>query len=376
MNSEIVSDSFNILVFEYLLADASSWRSASASMRREAMMMLAAVVEDVSQVERVCPTVLLSSEAAEFLEATADLPLNCRRLSCDDGPIAWLRSPTIAPSEFVATMAIAPESGRVLVDVLKTLQSGPWAAVRNLNVPWSLAEIFTDKFATFHWLRRNGFETPETKTLCDDDADRLRAESSTWLGSLNSDSIDLATIRNAGIIKPRDGVGCDGISLVPMKQRRFHQFPFCDAPDDPWILQRVLRGTACSIGLIGGGSSNPTTMLLPAQQNLIVESGSLAYIGGQIPCDARVAKIVTATGQQLAEALGAFSGYLGADIVVTESDRGEQTAHVIEINPRLCTSYVGYRAHSISNLMEVMLLRNISSPSWKSDTFVFATNQR
>ena len=373
MNSEIVSDSFNILVFEYLLADASSWRSASASMRREAVMMLAAVVEDVSQVEGVCPTVLLSSEAAEFLKTTAGLPQKCRSLLCDDGPIAWLRNPSITPTEFIATMAIAPESGGVLVDVLNTLQSGAWTAVRNLNVPWSLAEIFTDKFATFHWLRRNGFETPESKTLCDDVADRLRTESSTWFNSLNSDSADLATIRNAGIIKPRDGVGCDGISLVPMKKRRFDQLRLSHAPDDPWIIQRVLRGTACSIGLIGGGDSTPTAVLLPAQQNLIMESGSLAYLGGQIPCDARVAKIVTAAGQQLAHALGAFSGYLGADIVVTESDRGEQTAHVIEINPRLCTSYVGYRAYSISNLME-LALGTRRDMRWNPGTFVFSTD--
>jgi predicted ATP-grasp superfamily ATP-dependent carboligase len=371
MNSEIVSDSFNILVFEYLLADASSWRGASVSMRREAVMMLAAVVEDVSQVEGVCPTVLLSSEAAEFLKATADLPQNYRGLLCDDGPIAWLRNPSITPMEFMATMAIAPESGRVLVHVLKTLQSGPWAAVRNLNVPWSLAEIFTDKFATFHWLRRNGFETPETKTLCDDDADRLRVESCSWLDSLNSDGIDLATIRNAGIIKPRDGVGCDGISLVPMKKRRFDQLPLSDTAADPWILQPVLGGTACSIGLIGGGSSSPTTVLLPAQQNLIVESGSLAYIGGQIPCDARVTEIVTAAGQQLADAVGAFSGYLGADIIVTES--GEQTAHVIEINPRLCTSYVGYRKHSMNNLMDILLSGHDCGVVWKSGTSLFTT---
>lgn len=373
MNSEIVSDSFNILVFEYLLADASSWRAASASMRREAVMMLAAVVEDVSQVEGACPTVLLSSGAAEFLETTAGLPHNCRRLLCGDGPIAWLRNPSFTPTEFVATMAIAPEAGGVLVDVLKTLQSGAWAAVRNLNVPWSLAEIFTDKFATFHWLRRSGFETPETKTLCEDDADRLRAESSAWLGSLHADGINLNSIHNAGIIKPRDGVGCDGISLVPMKQRRFHQLPLSHAADDPWILQPVLRGTACSIGLIGRGDSSPTTVLLPAQQNLIVESGSLAYIGGQIPCDARVAEIVTATGQQLANALGAFSGYLGVDIVVTESDRGEQTAHVIEINPRLCTSYVGYRAHAVNNLMEILLSERDYTVVWKSGTSLFTT---
>ena len=105
-----------------------------------------------------------------------------------------------------------------------------------------------------------------------------------------------------------------------------------------------------------------------------MESGCLAYIGGQIPCDARVGKIVTATGQQLAEALGAFSGYLGADIVVTESDRGEQTAHVIEINPRLCTSYVGYRAHAVNNLMEILLLGNGDRVIWKPGSSSFATN--
>ncbi|MFN9720515.1 MAG: ATP-grasp domain-containing protein [Planctomycetota bacterium] len=366
----------NILLFEYLLADASSWESAGASMRREAVMMLVAAVEDVSRVNGFCPAVLVSPLAAEFLERSSGLPPGCRRLLCDNGPVAWLQNPAVPPSEFVATMAIAPESDDVLVDVLKTLQCGVWSAVKSLNVPWSLAEIFTDKLATFHWLCRNGFKSPETKTVCDNAANRLRAESATWFDSPGPNGIELATICNAGIIKPRDGVGCDGISLVPMSRQRFLQLPLCNTADDPWIVQRVLPGTACSIGLIGGGVSNPATVLPPAQQHLIVEFGRLSYIGGQVPCDSRVAEIVSATGRQLAVALGAFSGYLGADIVVTESGRGEQTAHVIEINPRLCASYVGYREHSTSNLMELMLLRNNLAPSWKPGKVVFETSPR
>lgn len=336
-------------------------------------MMLVAVAEDVSQIEGLCPTVLVSPLAAEFLEGNSVLPQSCRRMLCDSGPLEWLLSPAIAPPEFAATMVIAPESGGVLAESLKILQGSSWAAVRNFNVPWSLADLFTDKFATFQWLRRNGFETPETKTLCDKEADRLRAGSTGWFEAFSRNGFDLETIRSIGVIKPRDGAGSDAISFVPMEQKTFDSLPSGDSPHDRWIIQPFLGGSACSIGLIGGGCSSPATVLLPAQQNLIVKSGGLIYTGGQIPCDAQVANVVTLTGRRLAEALGSFSGYLGADIVVTESDRGEQTAHVIEINPRLCTSYVGYRALSVGNLMEFMLSRDNSAPLWKPGTFVFST---
>ncbi len=54
---------------------------------------------------------------------------------------------------------------------------------------------------------------------------------------------------------------------------------------------------------------------------------------------------------------GVFNGYLGADLIVDLSDveDSEDSVRVVEINPRLCTSYVGYRTLAVDNLAELIL---------------------
>jgi predicted ATP-grasp superfamily ATP-dependent carboligase len=47
-------------------------------------------------------------------------------------------------------------------------------------------------------------------------------------------------------------------------------------------------------------------------------------------------------------------GWLGIDLILGEADDGSQD-YVIEINPRLTTSYVGLRALSNTNLAQAML---------------------
>ena len=49
------------------------------------------------------------------------------------------------------------------------------------------------------------------------------------------------------------------------------------------------------------------------------------------------------------EALAGLRGYVGVDVVLGDNDQ------VIEINPRLTTSYVGLRALAETNLAEAML---------------------
>jgi predicted ATP-grasp superfamily ATP-dependent carboligase len=47
-------------------------------------------------------------------------------------------------------------------------------------------------------------------------------------------------------------------------------------------------------------------------------------------------------------------GYVGIDLILGEAEDGSQD-YVIEINPRLTTSYVGLRALSNTNLAQAML---------------------
>ena len=96
-------------------------------------------------------------------------------------------------------------------------------------------------------------------------------------------------------------------------------------------------------------------MLPPACQNLRLQNGQPIYCGGRIPCEPALREAIAPVARNLAVALGDFSGYVGVDIVVGKNVSDQLQATVIEINPRLCTSYVGYRRSTFSNLAAVFL---------------------
>jgi predicted ATP-grasp superfamily ATP-dependent carboligase len=361
-----------ILVCEYLLADPAEWQKASPSMRLEAEAMLTAVVQDLCQLEDVRPAVLLSTSAASMLRSSGRIDPNTEIIVANHGPMAWLREPSYAPTSFDATLVIAPECRQILVSLLKQIQSDAWKSVWNLNVPCSMAEIFSDKYWTFQWLRNHGISTPPTKTLDDADCDSFCVDRLFLPHHPGGEKESLPDSCGLSIIKPRDGVGCDGIRLIPMRQSRFDRQPSIRVANDPWILQRYLPGVPCSVGFIGGGSVQPTVILPPGQQDIRLDDRCPGYYGGQIPCGPHVASAVVEVADQLAREFGSFSGYVGADLVVTRDTRGISEAHVIEINPRLCTSYVGYRALAKDNLAAALLQQSQEQPfRWNSGTVHF-----
>ena len=344
-----------ILVFEYLLADAAAWAAASSSMQCEAAAMLAALVQDLQRIDEIQPVVLMATESAARLESLGCWDSRTEILTSDRSPTDWLRSPTLDPSSFDASMIIAPESGGILVSLLKTLQSGDWTRTRSLNVSWQLAETCSDKFQTYHWLNSHGIRTSETKTIDQASAELLCARSHCDLSFTN----DMASSpADCCIVKPRDGVGSDRIFLVPMSADEFLRMPQSSDATDSWVLQPVVPGIACSIGFIGGGSTCSAQILPVGQQRIRQVDRRLYYDGGQIPCAAELQSAAMEVAQSLVTALGEFWGYVGADIVVCPADRGAAVAHVIEINPRLCTSYVGYRGLSEINLAEFWIQSN------------------
>ncbi len=67
-------------------------------------------------------------------------------------------------------------------------------------------------------------------------------------------------------------------------------------------------------------------------------------------------------------------GYVGVDLVLGDQADGSQDS-VIEINPRLTTSYVGLRALAATNLTETMLRlareEDVPPPVWKDGAVRF-----
>jgi hypothetical protein len=93
--------------------------------------------------------------------------------------------------------------------------------------------------------------------------------------------------------------------------------------------------------------------LTPCKQR-VSEDGQLRYQGGELPLAAGLGQRAVALADRVLAALPDARGYVGVDLVLGR-DPGGAEDFVVEVNPRLTTSYVGLRAAATSNLAEAMI---------------------
>jgi predicted ATP-grasp superfamily ATP-dependent carboligase len=108
---------------------------------------------------------------------------------------------------------------------------------------------------------------------------------------------------------------------------------------------------AASVAVLCGPTSK--VALVPCKQRLSSD-GRLRYLGGELPLAAGLADRAVTLAKRALTALPSTVGYVGVDMVLGSDPHGGDDA-VIEVNPRLTTSYVGLRAAAQSNLAAAML---------------------
>jgi len=147
------------------------------------------------------------------------------------------------------------------------------------------------------------------------------------------------------VIKPIDGAGSQDTYVVSGPH---------DAPPAyawPRRLEQYLPGMAASVAVLCGPTSR--VALAPCKQRLS-NDGRLRYLGGELPLMAGLADRAVRLAERALTALPSTIGYVGLDMVLGSDPHGGEDA-VIEVNPRLTTSYVGLRAAAQSNLAQAML---------------------
>jgi predicted ATP-grasp superfamily ATP-dependent carboligase len=148
------------------------------------------------------------------------------------------------------------------------------------------------------------------------------------------------------VLKPVDGAGSQDTYVV--------SGPHDAAPAYAWPrrLERYVPGLATSVAVLCGPAGS---VPLPPCRQRISEDGRLRYLGGELPLSPGLAERAIVLALQAIAAMPPVVGYVGVDIVLGRDPAGSEDA-VIEINPRLTTSFVGLRAAAKSNLAEAMLM--------------------
>lgn len=150
------------------------------------------------------------------------------------------------------------------------------------------------------------------------------------------------------VIKPLDGMGSEGICRVDS----LSGLPAALAmvrkvtSREQILLQSYVSGVHASASLLIAKDC-----CLPLSLNRqLVETGSIfRYQGSQVPFRHRAGEHALELACAAASLIPGLNGYIGVDFVLTQ-DR----AQLIEINPRLTTSYIGLRQVAQVNLVQAI----------------------
>ncbi|MCA9062634.1 MAG: ATP-grasp domain-containing protein [Planctomycetaceae bacterium] len=346
-----MSDSRRILCFEYLQLSDEMFREASASLRSEAGAMLKAILTDALRLQNTEVFTILGHAVSHPMQE-ADLP----------GRLTTIRISEVADinrylqthgNRFTDVFAIAPECDGVLTDLLARMHSSLPDTVRIHNVPVELSRCFSDKLSTTQWCNEHRLPCIPASPCSRRIADLLRDRFLTGTPSSRSE-------RPAGaVLKPRYGAGSQDVCRLSCEwdelSRLISDTDDAVPEDQDWIVQPWIAGISCSVGFLGNVSQEcPAVVLPPVRQQIRDISGRLQYTGGELRIPDPGLDAAERLAVRFGEVVGPFAGYLGIDMIAS-TDSFDSEAVIVEINPRLCTSYVGYQTLCTASLFAAMV---------------------
>jgi predicted ATP-grasp superfamily ATP-dependent carboligase len=323
-----------IFLYEYTCASG-----AGAALQAEGRAMLRALSQDFAAIPGV--------ETATILNAQSDLLASVNICRLHHGQEEKLFRELSGWADF--TLVIAPEFDDILrMRALWVEEAGGCL----LGSSTSSVLLAGDKWSLGERLQGDGIKTPKCWPIHDQES--------------------LVEVSYPVVWKPRFGAGSQATFLLrrPGDWDRYRADALAEGYSGETLLQRFVPGLAVSVAFLIG--PRQTVPLLPALQ-LLSHDGRFRYLGGTSPLPDKLAERAIDLAARAANSVPGLLGYVGVDLVLGETDDW-----VIEINPRLTTSYVGLRALAKTNLAEAMLRivggMEVVQLSWREARVRFDTN--
>lgn len=329
----VLGDWMRLLVYEYLSSGAWADSKGPSSLQNEGLAMLLALLTDLCAIPGLKLDVLLNPDLSEKIPTRVTVRSVMRNQ--DEATIfqQCLRNVD-------AVWLIAPEFHGILEERTRWCEQ---AGIRVVGSTSDAVRMTGDKETFSRVLIAKGIPTPHC----------------------------LQTALFPGIVKPRDGAGSQATFLVRTPQELADAI--AQARQEGWqghlIQQPFVSGDAVSVAVLVGHNQ---TIGFPAGWQRLSQDGRFHYQGGEIPLPAEMQQRAVQLATRAIQAIPGLRGYIGVDLVLGEVDQ------VIEINPRLTTSYVGYRALANFNIPEAVLASLDLIPgniqvSWKMGSVCFSS---
>lgn len=300
-----ISD-MKILVYEYLTGGGLLSQSADGSLFAEGRVMLAALVRDLLEAPNATLSVLLDARTTD-----TGLP--------DDSRIAIITATSVAErdarwheqlTQCDAAWVIAPETQNTLEELSRDVLDADRVL---LTSPPDAVALTANKAATADRLRQFGIAVAPT----------LRAAQA-------GEGLQFPVV-----VKPIDGVG--GIDSLIIEAPSGWAEWRTTVNLDRFVAQPLLTGAPMSLSaLFDHGQAR---LLSCNRQHIRRDEGRFVLEGCTVGSRSRHQPRFDRLVQSIAQAVPELWGYAGIDFI-----HDEKHDIVLEINPRLTTSYAGLRA--------------------------------
>jgi tyramine---L-glutamate ligase len=331
----------NVLIFEFICGGGMASQTLPASLLKEGQIMLQALLKELKQLPDIRPIVLLDSRCE--LE---NIPESATVIQVDSNEIYN----TILSDQLMLCdvfWPIAPETDSVLESLREMAETA------NKTVLISSLEtlaICKSKYQTATHLEKQGIPVIPTELL----------------------TLDYQFISDSLVIKRDDGAGCDDSHIIRKSDDLTQLQGTLGQTVDHYIVQPLLKGSAWSLSCLFNRGEG---WLICCNQQIVSIDWELRLQECQVnafsPYLTRFKQLVN----EVAKALPGLWGYVGIDLLIT--DYAEVV--VVEINPRLTTSYAGiYPATGINVAKQVLNNLNAMQPDLtltKNHTITIHLNQ-
>jgi predicted ATP-grasp superfamily ATP-dependent carboligase len=330
-----------VFVYEYLCSGASVGASA-ASLHAEGWAMLSAILEDFARISGVETVTLLDPRLSSALPTW---PAGVIAHYLDSGSAERTFRALAASADW--SLVIAPEFDDILAERCRWTEE---AGGQLLGPSSAAVRLTADKLTLArHWLA-HGIPTPRVVDPAEIDSP--------------------LAVPNPCVFKPRYGAGSQATFLVRDREDllRMNDVRRAEAWKGETIVQAYAPGRAVSVAFLAG---ERRLLSLPATEQHLSSDGRFHYLGGRLPLTTELDRRARQLAERAVRTVDGLHGYFGVDLVLGEAIDGSRD-QVIEINPRLTTSYVGLRRLARFNLAETLLAVAIDAPipswSWRTET--------
>ena len=319
-----------LLVYEYSSGGGFAEKPIPPSILSEGFGMLRTITED-AKVAGHKVTNILDSRIAHF-----NPPLENEKILLVD---SWRETENAiqeAAEKTDAAYVIAPETDDILKMLVKKIEKGKTMSLNSNSK--AIAKV-SNKTRLQKQAKKIGLSTPETLTFKTTD---------------NQENIIQELEKKIGfraVFKPVNSVGCGELSCVNSKAQVVIAIAkIANQSNSRFIIQELVRGQPASVTIISDGTNAVPISLNKQNVSLRNPKQDSTYNGGTTPFDHPQNGKAFATAKRLVESIEGLRGYVGVDLILTKKEPS-----VIEINPRLTTSYIGIRKILNINLAQTLI---------------------